>query len=285
MKPPTFQYERAESLDAALNLLAREPDAKLLAGGQSLVALMNLRLASPDILVDIGNLDELRYTRVDGSMLRVGAMTTQAELEAEGAVQDVCPLLAKAVGYIAHGAIRNRGTVGGSIAHADPAAELPVVLAALDGEVTIATTGGAVRVVSAGSFFRGFLMTSVEPHEVITEVAFPVARAEEHFAFEEFARRPGDFALVSVACKVTVAGEGVTSVRVALGGVGATPILLEGLSDLDLPAQDIVQLAAKTAHEVARESTPDLHASAAYRAHLARELTRRAVESATTSEV
>ncbi len=284
MKPSRFRYERAESLEDALQLLASEADAKVLAGGQSLIALMNLRLASPGVVVDIGELDELRYVRREDAMLRVGALTTQSAVEHHSVVEKSCPLLAEAVGYIAHGAIRNRGTVGGSIAHADPAAELPLVLAAIDGEVTVKSSGGGARVVSANDFFRGFLMTAVEPQEIITEVAFPVADAHERFAFTEFARRPGDFALVAVACKLIMVGQVVRSAQVALGGLGATPVVLGGLSDINLPVARAAEVAANTAHEFASESTSDLHASSAYRAHLARALVKRAFQHATASE-
>jgi CO/xanthine dehydrogenase FAD-binding subunit len=276
VKPATFEYTRPETIPAALELLASDGDrAKVLAGGQSLVALMNLRLAAPELLVDIGRLEELRGLSAEDGTLRIGALTTQREVEHDASVAERCPLLAEAVTQIAHAAIRNRGTVGGSIAHADPAAELPLVMLALGGEATLASDGGSRRV-AAEDFFHGFLMTAVEPHELLTEVALPLARADEGFAFEEFARRPGDFGLVSVACRVTRDGGGVGSARVVLGGMGPAPVLLEGLDALGgAPPAEAAAAAAEAAG--AREPAADIHASTSYRRHLARELTRRAV--------
>jgi carbon-monoxide dehydrogenase medium subunit len=230
LKPPRFHYERPESLTSAVQLMGKEGDrAKVLAGGQSLVALMNLRLAAPEVLVDIGRCEELRSVRSDGASLAIGALTTHAAVETDARVAAQCPLLAEAVRYIGHRAIRNRGTVGGSIAHADPAAELPIVLAALEGEVTLTSLRGSRRV-AATEFFQGFLTTVTEPDELVTEVLFPTAVVRSGYAFAEFARRPGDFALVSVACRVAGDGNSVSDVRVALGGVGAVPVVLDGLT-------------------------------------------------------
>jgi CO/xanthine dehydrogenase FAD-binding subunit len=279
MKPPSFHYERPDSLETALEILDSEADrAKVLAGGQSLVALMNLRLASPEIVVDIGRLGGLRYIRNTGSALEIGALTTQASIEHDRAVATVCPLLAEAVPHIGHTAIRNRGTVGGSIAHADPAAELPVVLAALEGEVTAATTNGT-RTISADSFFHGFLTTALEPNELVTAVSFPAANGEFGFAFEEFSRRPGDFALASVACRVRGEGDRVLSARVAIGSVGQVPVLAEGVDDLGGATGEDAARAVSEA--VARIRTgADIHATAEYRRHLIRRLAERAVRRA-----
>jgi CO/xanthine dehydrogenase FAD-binding subunit len=278
VKPAAFEYARPESVAEALALLAGEGErAKVLAGGQSLVALMNLRLAAPELVVDIGRLEELRYVRQNGA-LRIGALTTQRTVEHDGSIAASCPLLAEAVGHIAHAAIRNRGTVGGSIAHADPAAELPLVMLALGGEATVASAAGT-RVVPADDFFHGFLVTAIEPHELLTEISLPLAGEDEGFAFEEFARRPGDFGLVSVACRVTRQGDGVASARVVLGGMGHAPVLLEGLDALGGISPDEAAEAAGAA-AAALEAVADIHASTAYRSHLARELTKRAVRRA-----
>jgi CO/xanthine dehydrogenase FAD-binding subunit len=279
MKPPPFRYERPESVPAALERLAADGDrAKVLAGGQSLVALMNLRLAAPEVVVDIGRLDELRYVRAGDASLDVGALTTQATVENDPSIAAACPLLAEAIGHIAHPAIRNRGTVGGSIAHADPAAELPLVLTALEGEVTVASSGGSRRI-AAGDFFRGFLTTAAEPTELVTEVSFPRPDGRSGFAFEEFARRPGDFGLVSVACRVARENGSIASARVVLGGVGPAPVLVEGLDALGGATRDEAAAAAGVA-AAAVDATADLHGSAAYRSHLARRLTERAVRRA-----
>ena len=278
MKPPPFEYARPESLPEALDLLAREGDrAKVLAGGQSLVALMNLRLAAPELIIDVGRLDELRYVRQNGA-LTIGALTTQRTVEHDAAIAGSCPLLAEAVGHIAHAAIRNRGTVGGSIAHADPAAELPLVMLALRGEATLTSAAGTRRV-GADGFFHGFLVTALEPHELLTELSFPLTADDEGFAFEEFARRPGDFGLVSVACRVWREGDGVASARVVLGGMGHAPVVLDGLEALGGASPDDAAEAAGAAAG-ALEAAEDIHASGDYRRHLARELTKRAVRRA-----
>ena len=279
MKPPRFHYERPESLGAALQLLEAERErAKVLAGGQSLVALMNLRLASPEILVDIGRLDDLRFVRRTPDALEIGALTTHATIESDREIATACPLLAQAIGYIGHPAIRTRGTVGGSVAHADPAAELPVVLTALGGDVTVASRGETRRI-AARDFFHGFLSTDVGSDEILTMVSLPAAASASAFAFEEFARRPGDFALVAVACAVRRDGDSVASVRVALGGVGQVPLLLDGLRDLhDASEADVLTAVREAIATISPRS--DIHGTAEYRRHLIRTLTERALERA-----
>ena len=281
MKPPPFHYERAASMAEALDILAAAgPAAKVLAGGQSLVALMNLRLSRPEVLVDLGPVEELRaYGRSNGH-LEVGAMVTQATLEADPAVAASCPLLAEAIPWVGHQAIRNRGTVGGTVAHADPAAELPVVLTALGGEVIVRSQRGE-RTIPAGEFFRAFLTTAIEPDEIVTAVWFPATGPDTGTAFVEFARRPGDFALVSVAAVVGRNGGGeVASARIALGGVAATPVVITGTERMTgLSASDAPDAAAELAGEQV-DPCGDIHGSAEYRRDLARELTRRAVETA-----
>jgi carbon-monoxide dehydrogenase medium subunit len=273
MKPPPFRYERASSVDEALDLLARGGgDAKVLAGGQSLVALLNLRLSRPAVLVDIGSLDELRYVEQVNGHLEIGALTTQASVEANDEIRDACPLLGEAIEHVAHPPVRNRGTVGGSIAHADPAAELPLVLCALEGSVRLRSPGGE-RQVQAAEFFRGFLMTALEDDELLTAVALPVAQDGEGFAFEEFARRPGDFALVAVACRLRRDEAGV-AVRLAVGGVASVPVIVERV----VPQVDSAGIEAVTdAVDEAIDPAADIHGTPAYRRALARELTTRAI--------
>jgi aerobic carbon-monoxide dehydrogenase medium subunit len=278
MKPAPLRYERAESVQHALEFLASEGErAKVLAGGQSLVALLNLRLARPEIVLDIGPLDELRHHGRANGALEVGAMTTQRELERESAVADACSLLAAAIPYVGHEAIRNRGTIGGTIAHADPAAELPVVLAALGGSVRLRSTEGE-HTVEAKDFFKSFLMTAARPDELLVSVSFPATGERTATAFEEFARRPGDFALVSIACAIERDDDGsVRSARMALGGVASAPLRLEGLDALaGGRGQDVAAAAADIA-ERAIDPVADVHGSAEYRRHLARELVKRAV--------
>jgi CO/xanthine dehydrogenase FAD-binding subunit len=280
MKPPSFRYERAQSVADAVDFLATEGDkTKVLAGGQSLVALMNLRLARPEILLDIGPLDELRYTRQRNGVVEVGALTTQAALEGDAELGARCPLLAESVPYIGHRAIRTRGTIGGAIAHADPAAELPVVLVATNGSVVLTSRSGE-RQVGADEFFKGFLTTAADPGELLTAVNFPIQSRDSSVAFEEFARRRGDFALVSVACVVERDGEAITRARIVLGGVGSRPQVVDATDSLTGVTGGE---AAKVAGELAASSitpVPDIHGTEAYRKHLTRELVERAMRRA-----
>ncbi len=226
MKPAPFAYHRPASLDEALSLLAEDPDAKPLAGGQSLVPMLNFRLARPTALVDLGGIDELARLRVEDGVLVVGAMTRQWDLERSG---DTQPLLREALSFVGHTATRCRGTVGGSLVHADPTAELPVCALALGAQLVVAGPGGR-RTIPADEFFVSVFTTALEPGELLVEARFPVV--DGACAFEEHAHRHGDFAVVCVA----LAGE-----RIALGGVGATPVLYDGgaidpVGDLFAPA-------------------------------------------------
>jgi CO/xanthine dehydrogenase FAD-binding subunit len=280
MKPPPFRYTRADSVEGALQLLAEEGDgAKVLAGGQSLVPLLNLRLTRPDSLLDISWLDELHHHARSPAGLRIGALTTQREIELDDSVASACPLLAEAVPWVGHVAIRNRGTVCGSITHADPAAEAPVVLAALNGTVTLRSIQGE-RTVAAEEFFKGFLMTDARPDELVTEVTFPATDEQTGTAFEEFARRTGDFAIVSVACAIRRDDTGaVESARLAIGGVAGRPVVPPHLDHLKGARDDAPDRAAVVVDD-AIDPTGDIHGSAQYRRHLARELVKRAVRRA-----
>jgi aerobic carbon-monoxide dehydrogenase medium subunit len=225
VKPAPFDYHRPASLDEALALLAADPDAKPLAGGQSLVPMLNFRLARPSALVDLGGIAGLSGVRVDGGTLVVGAMTRQWDLEHAA---ETPALLREALGHVGHTATRCRGTVGGSLVHADPTAELGVCAVALGAELVVAGPGGR-RSVPAEEFFLSVFMTALEPGELLVEVRFPLSTSG---AFEEHSHRHGDFAVVCVA----VAGD-----RVAIGGVGATPVLWDGreldpIGDLFAPA-------------------------------------------------
>jgi CO/xanthine dehydrogenase FAD-binding subunit len=226
MKPPPFDYHRPATLGEALTLLAADEDAKPLAGGQSLVPMLNFRLARPSALVDLAAIGELQGIRVEGGALVVGAMTRQWDLEHS---PDAFPLLREALGFVGHTATRCRGTVGGSLVHADPTAELPVCALALDAELVIAGSGGR-RTVPVEEFFLSVFTTALEPGELLVEVRLPEPAGPA--AFVEHAHRHGDFAVVCVAR----AGE-----RIAVGGVGATPLLWEGgeldpVGDLFAPA-------------------------------------------------
>src|SRR5262245_4286459 len=229
MKPPRFDYLVPTSIDEACAILARHGDqAKLLAGGQSLVPLLNFRLARPAHLVDLNEIPGLDGIRVDDGRLVIGTMTRQRAAETSALVRAHCPLLAEALPLVAHVQIRNRGTVGGSLAHADPAAELPAVLAALDGEVVLRSSSGD-RVLKAEQFFVSYFTSAAAPGEMLVEVRLPGMLPSTGSAFLEVGRRTGDFALVGVAVTVTIDGSGVcTAGTVALTGVGPTPVVARG---------------------------------------------------------
>jgi carbon-monoxide dehydrogenase medium subunit len=227
VKPAPFEYHRPDSVEEALALLAADPDAKPLAGGQSLLPMLNFRLARPSALVDLNRIEELAGIRVEHGTLVVGAMTRQWDLERAA---NAYSLLREALGFVGHTATRCRGTVGGSLVHADPTAELPVCAVALGAELVVAGPTGR-RIVPAEDFFVSVFTTALEPGELLVEVRFP--EPDGGSAFEEHAHRHGDFAVVCVA----VVGE-----RIALGGVGATPVLwdggeLEPVGDLFAPAR------------------------------------------------
>jgi 2-furoyl-CoA dehydrogenase FAD binding subunit len=273
MKPARFDYLRAENTAHALEALSYAgEDARLLAGGQSLMAVLNMRLASPGLLVDISRTAELDRLDHDASRreLVVGAAVTQARVEWRTELADEVPLLKKAFPHISHFQIRNRGTVCGSIAHADPSAELPLVLCALDGAVTLRSASGRRRV-AARDLFQGMLMTARRPDELIESAHFPTRKAGQRFGFEEFSARHGDFALVAVASVVTD-----DQIRLAVGGVADRPMVarwshLEGDQLRDAINDFSWQLDAQD----------DANVSAAYRRHLVRELSWRAISSAT----
>jgi carbon-monoxide dehydrogenase medium subunit len=282
VKPPRFEYHRAGSIDEAVALLAEHADeAKVLAGGQSLVPLLSLRLARPSHLVDINRVADLA-TIGNGNGLTVGATVRHRTIERSEVVRSANPLLADAVRFIGHSAIRNRGTIGGSIAHADPAAELPAVLLVLDGEVEARGASGT-RTVAASALFEGFLTTSLEPDELLTAVRVPAWRAGTGWSFQEFSRRSGDFAIVGVAATVRLDGNGnVGEARLAFSGVDQVPVratTAESLLTGATPSDDLWKSAAHAAATPLRPGS-DIHGSAAYRKHLAAGLAERALREA-----
>jgi len=283
MKPAPFEYVRPASLVDALEVLHQHgDDAKVLAGGQSLVPLMNFRLARPAVLVDLNGLPELAYIHANGDGLALGAMTRQREIERSTVVRERSPLLAEATPLIGHLPIRTRGTIGGSLVHADPAAEYPVVMVALDAEFTVARKGGSRRV-AAADFFRTYLSTAIEPDEILTEVRVPGQPPHARAAFLEISRRHGDFALVAAAAAVEVDGGGrIVWARIALGGVGPTPVRArpaEAMLTGQHPTQALIGAAAATV--MAQTDPPDdIHASAEYRREMSAVFTRRALTAA-----
>jgi len=263
MKPHAFDYVRAESGDEAVHVLSRlGEDARVLAGGQSLMAVLNMRLAQPGTLVDISRTADLDYVRVRDGALAVGAATTQAKLEWRAGLAGEVPLLAQAIPSISHFQIRNRGTVCGSVAHADPSAELPLVLLALGGQVVLRSARGR-RTLPAAEFFQGMLLTARRPGELLEEVRFPLAAPGQRTAFREFSVRHGDFAIVAVAAVADA-----RMLRLAVGGVADRPRLVQWPAGTAWPELEN----AINDFAWSLEAQDDAQASAAYRRHLVRQL-------------
>jgi CO/xanthine dehydrogenase FAD-binding subunit len=279
MKPAPFEYHRPDSVDEALALLAEHGyDAKLLAGGQSLVPAMNFRMATPAVLIDLNRIPGLDgIARADGG-LRIGAMARQRAAERSDLVAAHAPLLAETLPYVAHAQIRNRGTIGGSIAHADPAAEMPAVMLALDARFHLRGPGGA-RVVAAGDFFTGLFGTALEAEEMLVEVEIPSAAPRTGWAFDEVSRRHGDYALAGLAAVVQVDDAGrCTAARISLLSVGDGPVLAAEASAAlvgQAPTEDAIRAAAEAAAQRDVDPPGDIHATPAYRRQLVEVLVRR----------
>jgi aerobic carbon-monoxide dehydrogenase medium subunit len=264
VKPAPFAYKKVRTLKEAVTLLAKHKDnARLLAGGQSLIATLNMRLSAPALLIDINDLKGLDGIVKKGKFVEVGALARHAQVERSDVISRYAPLIALAMPHIGHPAIRNRGSFGGSIAFADPAAELPACLLALGGEVEIASTKGK-RKVKADAFFKGLFETAVRPHEIVTAIRIPVADKNTRVGFAELARRHGDYAIVGLAASARANGKGLADVRLAYFGVGDTPIRVKkaeaeltagnidaAVSALDLEPHDDVQAAAKVKKHLA----------------------------------
>ncbi len=268
MKPPPFDYLAPASLDEALAILERHGDqAKVLAGGQSLVPLLNFRLARPTYLVDLNEVGGLDGIRVDDGALVIGAMTRQRAVETSALVHAHCPLLAEAMPQIGHVQIRNRGTFGGSVAHADPASELPAVVAALEGDLVVQGAKGR-RVLKPDAFFLSYFTTALDPMELLLSVRLPALPPRTGTAFLEVSRRHGDFALVGVAATLTVDEAGVcTRSAVALAGVGPAPVVAREAAGALVGAKPTTDALAEAARRVSATVRPesDLHASSDYR--------------------
>jgi carbon-monoxide dehydrogenase medium subunit len=283
MKSAPFEYFAPDTVAEAASILRRfDGEAKVLAGGQSLVPLLNMRLARPQALVDLNRIPGLDGIREEDGRLVIGAMTRQRDVEKSNLVARAQPLLKEAVHQIAHPQIRNRGTVGGSLAHADPAAELPAVALALGAEFQ-ATGPGGERTVPAEQFFTTFLTTTLQPDDVLTAIRFPKQVPNSGWSVKEVARRHGDFALAGAAVTLSLDGDRCSDARIALFGVGATPVRAreaedalrgESASDMALDAA-----AAKASSQI-EEPLTDIHASSEFRRHLAKVMTRRALAQA-----
>jgi len=282
VKPVKFDYHAPTSLDEAVALLQRYGgDAKILAGGQSLMPLLNFRLSRPAALVDLNRIPSLAYIREHDGQVRLGAMTRQRTIEFSPVVARRLPLLSEATKWVGHLPIRTRGTIGGSIAHADPSAEYPAVLTALEGEVVASGPKGE-RVVKAKDLFLTYLTTSLESDEVLAEIRLPVMPMGAGFALEEFARRHGDFAIVAIAAMVVPDAARCKQARLATAGAGPVPVRLRAAEEIlerDGVTDAAIDAAARRAAELVSPDS-DIHASADYRRHLTMVLTRRALKRA-----
>jgi aerobic carbon-monoxide dehydrogenase medium subunit len=279
MIPAAFDYARAESVDDAVALLGRHgDDAKLLAGGHSLLPLMKLRLATPAVLIDIGRLQDLSYVRAEGGEVRVGALTRHADLEGSDVLREQVPLLAHVAGQVGDPQVRHRGTIGGSIAHGDPASDLPAALLALRATLVARGPGGE-RTIAVDDFFTGFLETALAADELLTEIRVP-AGPDAGWSFQKFNRRAQDWAIVGVAAVVAGSGNGAAGAPAGVGlvNMGATPVRSAG-TEAALGSGASAADAAARADE-GLEPSADLNASTEFRRHLSRVLTRRALEEA-----
>jgi carbon-monoxide dehydrogenase medium subunit len=276
MKASAFSYARATSVVNALELLVAHGDkAKVLSGGQSLMPAMNLRLISPELIVDIGELSELRGIAMRGDVLNIGALTRHIDLLRSSEVAAHAPLLTEAVAHVAHPAIRNRGTLGGSLAHADPASELPACMVALNATIIVRGQAGERRI-AAEEFFTGIYETAMSAQELLIAVELPVARKNSAHFFYELARRHGDYAIVGLAAQATVQGNVFTDLRMALFAVGDRPVLAKAAKKLiNVAVTPAVLSEASTALGEELDPQEDHQASASMRRHLAKVLLAR----------
>ncbi|WP_121255350.1 FAD binding domain-containing protein [Nocardioides ferulae] len=279
MKPAPFAYRRPATLPEALELLAAEPDAKVLAGGQSLVPLLSMRLAAPGLLVDLNSLPDLGEINVAPDGVRVGALVRHADLLASAEARRVQPLLAMALAHVAHATIRNRGTTVGSIVHADASAEMPAVLSLLGGSVTAESASGS-RTIPAGELFVGPLESSLRPDEVATSAFFPALPPDTGVGFDEVARRHGDYALCGVAAQVRVVDGAVAAASAGYLSVADVPTVVDLTEALGGAVTDASLAAAGEAALEHLDPAADIHATAAYRAQLVRVLTARVLRAA-----
>jgi aerobic carbon-monoxide dehydrogenase medium subunit len=284
MKPAKFDYYDPTSLEEALALLdTHQGDGKVLAGGQSLMPLLNMRLARPNIVVDINRIRELNYVRASDGGIAVGAIARQRALQTEKLIAERVPILEESAYYIAHPQIRSRGTICGSIAHADPAAELPALALALDAEMTL-TSAKAARTVSAETFFQSFFTTALEANEILTEVRFPAPPKDSAWSVLEISRRHGDFAIAGIVAGLTLESDRqvIRSARLVYFGVGPMPIRVKAAEDA-LIGQAATEPAFEAAAQCAKQGidpSNDIHATEEYRRAVAATLTKRALRAA-----
>jgi CO/xanthine dehydrogenase FAD-binding subunit len=284
MKPPRFYFCAPQMLDEALALLDQNSeDTKVLAGGQSFVPLLNMRLAAPAYIVDINHISQLQYIEQEDGYLAIGATVRQRQVERSTLVMEKHPLLVEVIKHIGHMQIRNRGTVVGSVAHADPAAELPALLTCLNGEVLVQSIHGE-RIIKAEEFFMGYLSTALEPGEMLTEVRFPLLMPRAGWAFMEFARRSGDYALVGAAAVLNpTADDRCMSANIAYLGIAGAPVRGHAIEDALVGTslnEPVLDAAAAIASSLVSDDMGDVHATVEYRRALTAELTKRVLKAA-----
>jgi aerobic carbon-monoxide dehydrogenase medium subunit len=282
MKLPPVDYEAPETVSEALELLAEYLDeASVLAGGQSLIPLLALRLARPAVLIDINGIDELSGVWAADGRVAIGGMTREYVAEETTTIADTVPLLAAALPLIGHEAIRSRGTIGGSLAHADPAAELPAVALALDAEFVVRSKSGE-RVIPAAEWFEGYLTTSRRPDELLVEVRFPTAGPGTGISFQEVARRHGDFAIVGLAASLTLSDGAISDARLAFAGISDVPVRAAEAENLLVGERPSAELFDEAARRATGDIDPpaDLHGTSAYRKKVAGTLVRRGLQAA-----
>lgn len=280
MIPVAFDYEVAESVDHAIELLGQHgEDSKLIAGGHSLIPIMRLRLAAPSMLIDLDRLEDLRYVRDEGDHLAIGALTRHRDVHNNELVQEHCGIVGYTAGLLGDPSVQHRGTIGGTLAHGDPAGDMPAVISALEGTLVIQGPNGE-RSVKAADFFQDYLFTDLEPDEVVKEVQVPKLGANTGWSYKKFSRRSQDWAIVGVAAVVEKSNGNIDSARIGLTSMGSTPIRASTVEEaLSGASPDGVAEAANSADEGTEPATDDA-ASAEFRKHLARVWTRRAVEEA-----
>lgn len=278
MKPPDFDYLAPTSIDDAVKALGSDSEAKVLAGGQSLIPLLAFRLAGPSLLVDLARVDGLDHITEEGDRLVIGAMARQRRAERDPMVANRCPLLVESLRHVGHPQIRSRGTIGGSVAHADPAGELPAVVLALGGRVQVAGPAGD-RTVEAEELFQGFLSTAIADDEILTAVELPASGPRTGWSVVEIARRPGDYALCGALCQLEIGDDGaVVDAHLALIGVGDRPMRATAVEEAILGGASPTEAAALAPEGLTPGS--DVHASSDYRLHLATVTSRRALTQA-----
>jgi carbon-monoxide dehydrogenase medium subunit len=283
MKPPPFSYHDPRTVADAIGLLGKLENAKLLAGGQSLMPMLNMRYVLPDHVIDLNRVEGLSYIRETGGAIEIGAMTRQRELEFSDLIRTKLPLMQEAIFQIGHRQTRNRGTIGGSLAHLDPAAELVTLGAAFDATVVVTGPNGT-REIAFADFPVAYMTPAIEPNEILTAVRFAPWPAGHGFAFVEFSRRHGDFAITSAAVLLTADSAGkITRASVTIGGAAATPVRAREVETAlvgQTPTPELLRQACESCRAI--EAIEDIHAPASYRQHLAAVLSRRALEKAVT---